>query len=68
MFPPEFKRIVKPNNIRYAEIYWVRGELGAPYMVWWDLPMCELRLKQYKGTLAEQALTEACMALINNKC
>lgn len=65
MFPPEFKRIVKPNNIRYAEIYWPKGELGASCMVWWDLPMCELRLKQYKGTLAESALTEAVVALKN---
>lgn len=68
MFPPEFKRIVKPNNIQYAEIYWPRGELGAPCMVWWDLPMCELRLKQYAGTVAEPALAEACLALINNRC
>lgn len=65
MYPPEFRRIVQPNNIQYAEIYWARGELGAPCLVWWDLAMCQLRLKQYKGTVAETALIEAIAALTN---
>ena len=67
MFPAEYNRIVRPENIHYAEIYWPQGELGAPCLVWWDLAMCELRLKQWSGTNCEPALVEAVNALTSLK-
>lgn len=42
---PEFTRIVNTGSTLYAEIFWLRGELGAPYHQWWDLRTCEFRLK-----------------------
>ena len=63
MAQAEFLRIVKPDKINYAEIYWSRGELGAPCLVWWDLPMRLLRLKQSEGTDNEAALLAAVNAL-----
>ena len=63
MAQAEFLRIVKPDKINYAEIYWSKGELGAPYCVWWDLPMCLLQLKLLKGTDNEAALLAAVTAL-----
>lgn len=42
---PRFTRIVDTGTSLYAEIFWQRGELGAPYPQWWDLAMCEHRIK-----------------------
>lgn len=41
---PSFVRVVDKGNVLYAEIFWPRGELGAPYPQWWDLRTCKFRL------------------------
>lgn len=42
---PEFTKIVNTGTALYAEIFWYKGELGAPYPQWWDLATCEFRIK-----------------------
>lgn len=42
---PSFTRIIDTGTMLYAEIFWPRGELGAPCHQWWDLRTCEFRLK-----------------------
>jgi hypothetical protein len=63
MYPPEFRRIVRYENSVYAEIFFPRGELGAPCPVWWDLRMCEHKLKTYKNTPDEIVYQQAVDAL-----
>lgn len=49
MLPKEYTRIVHYEKTKYAEFYFQRGELGAPYYVWWDLRMCKFKYEQLKA-------------------
>lgn len=61
---PTFIRTVDTGTTLYAEIFWPRGELGAPYPQWWDLRTCEFRLKT-APTVEHQAIYQQALDQLN---
>jgi len=60
---PSFVCIVDKENTLYAEIFWPRGELGAPYPQWWDLRTCKFRLDTAPTDEHKQVYQQALDAL-----
>lgn len=60
---PRFIRIVNTGTTLYAEIFWPRGELGAPYPQWWDLRTCKFRLDTAPTDEHKQVYQQALDAL-----
>ena len=70
---PSFVRIVDRGNTLYAEIFWPRGELGAPYPQWWDLRTCRFRLNtaptdEYKQVYQQALNTLEASIKAKNAC
>ena len=60
---PTFTRIIDTGTALYAEIFWLRGELGAPCHQWWDLAMCEFRLRSAPDQTYAEVYATALTAL-----